>query len=90
MKIKGKYYDNNLVALLSTVLYNTRWISLFALACNILPTLEKATSSYGLDDETCFWGCCWVVVTIGLFFYHKKLTTIYDGITDFVYSKVKK
>lgn len=89
MEIKGKSYDNKLVSLLSTVLYNARWISLFALACNILPTLEKATSSYGLDDETCFWGCCWCVMTVCLFFYHKKLTAIYDVITDFVYSKTK-
>lgn len=36
MEIKGKSYDNKLVSLLSTVLYNARWISLFALACNIL------------------------------------------------------
>lgn len=89
MKIKGKYYDNNFVALLSTLLYNLRIISSFALMCNLLPTIEKATTAYGLDDETCFWGICWIVVTFCLLKYHKKMTVIYDKITDIVYSKIK-
>lgn len=88
MKIKGKYYKNNFVSLISMFLYNARWTSLVLLVCNALPVLETATS-VGLSNETCFWGWCWILVTIGLIYFHRKLTPFYDGITDFINSRIK-
>lgn len=84
MKFKGKFYENNAISYLSVLLYNLRWVGVFLIAINALPVLERATSSYGLDDETVFWGWLLVIGTVCLFIFKKRWENLCDKITDYL------
>lgn len=83
MKLKGKFYENNAISFLSTILYNLKWICLSLIVINLFPVLERGTSS-GLDDETCFWGVVLVAVTAFLFICKGQWQNVCDKITDYL------
>lgn len=84
----SKYYDNNAIALLSALLYQLKWIALLIMVANSLSVLDKATSSYGLEDETAFWYTFGLVVTVALFVFKTKWQKIADRITDFLNERI--
>lgn len=67
----AKFYDNNKLTLISVCLYNLKWLSVFVILINILPVLERGTST-GLDHETAFWGTVIVIGTLSLFVLNKN------------------
>lgn len=82
---KGKFYENNAVSYISTLLYNLKWIGVLVIGLNALPVLERATSSYGrLDGETAFWGLVIVGITLCLFIFEKRWQSLCDKFTDYL------
>ena len=83
MKFKGKFYENNALSYISTLLYNLKWIGVLLIVFNALTVLERATSS-GLDDETVFWGWLLVITTLCLFIFKKRWQNLCDKFTDYL------
>lgn len=83
MRFKGKFYENNFISYISTVLYNLKFIGVLLILFNVLPVLERATS-FGLDDETVFWGWLLVITTLCLFIFNKRWQSLCDKFTDFL------
>lgn len=84
MNLKGKLYENKVLCYISSLLYNLKWIGVLLIAYNALSVLDRATSSYGLDDETVFWGWLLVISTLCLFVFNSHWQKLCDKFTDYL------
>lgn len=89
--LKGKYYDNNMLSLLSAVLYNLKWGGVLICCFTCLNALEMATDSNGVsgsEEEYVYGTCLVVIVTILLFVYKIKWERICDLVIDKIEKKI--
>lgn len=90
---KGKLYENNLLSLLSAVLYNFKWIGVAVAVLYALPFLEAATDSGGISsDEEYLMYTFWIsfIAAVLLFKYKSKWESFCDSITDTLNKRDKR